>query len=254
MKLQSVFLAALASFGLANAVPASAQISDQDFSAAMDKYLSGAGAEKVANALEAHFRKKQQEAAEQQRKSAEQEMEEQFKNPVKIDPGSSPVKGPAGAKVTVIEFSDFQCPFCKRGKDTMDELLKAYPNDVKLVFKNLPLDFHQQAKPAAAAALAAGKQGKFWEMHDLLFENQGRLGDGLYEELAKELKLDVAKFKTDLKSPEIEKQIESDMSIARNNGIQGTPAFFVNGVAVRGAYPLDHFKKIVDRHLGKAQQ
>ncbi|MCB0317866.1 MAG: thioredoxin domain-containing protein [Bdellovibrionales bacterium] len=149
----------------------------------------------------------------------------------------------------MVEFSDFQCPYCKRGADTMAEVLKAYPNDVNLVFKNLPLPFHKQAGPAAKAALAAGKQGKFWEMHDRLFNNQQRLSAGFYEEQAKDLGLDVEKFKTDLNDPELEKQLKADMDLAQKHGISGTPGFFVNGVEVRGAMPVDHFKGIIDRWL-----
>jgi protein-disulfide isomerase len=222
------------------------------FASAMEKFLSSpTGQEKIANALQTHFQKKQAEQVESQRKTQEQELEDQFKNPVKLDLTGSPSKGNPNAKVVVVEFTDFQCPFCKRGSDTMAELLKAYPNDVRLVLKNMPLEMHPQARPAARAALAAGKQGKYWEMYDVLFDRQRDLADTLYPELAKSLGLNVAQFESDMKSEEIEKQITADMELGRKNGIQGTPGFFVNGVAVRGAYPLDHFKKIVDRHLGK---
>ena len=109
--------------------------------------------------------------------------------------------------------------------------------------------FHKQAKPAAAAALAAGEQGKFWEMHDALFNNQRSLSPTFYEEQAEKLGLDVDKFKKDMESEAIQKQIDEDVKLAGKHGISGTPGFFVNGVAVKGAYPLDHFKKIVDRWL-----
>lgn len=244
------FFASLLLGGLI-ASPAFAEVSEADFGKAMEKYLqSEAGQEKVAKAVEGYFKSRREEEVKKQQAKMQEDMETQFKNPVKIEVGSSPVLGPPNARVTVIEFSDFQCPFCSRGKQTMEELRKLYPNDVKVVFKHLPLDFHPQAMPAAKAANAAGKQGKFWEMHDLLFEKQKELAPELYEKLAQQLGLNIDKFKKDMEDPENEKSIKADMEIARANGISGTPGFFVNGVAVRGAYPIDHFKRIVDRWLG----
>ncbi len=229
---------------------AKAEISEKDFTTAIEKYLnSDAGMAKIGSSMEKYFQKRQQEAAKAEEDRAKAQVEEQFKNPVKIDIGKSPVKGPAGAKVTIIEFSDFQCPFCKRGRDTMDELAKAYPNDVKVVFKHLPLSFHEQAEPAARASWAAQQQGKFWEYHDELFNNQDKLGDEFYLATAKKFKLDEAKFKADMASEAAGAQIKEDAQLGSKNGIQGTPGFFVNGVAVKGAYPASHFKGIIDRWL-----
>lgn len=232
---------------------AHAEISQADLSSAMDKYLaSDAGRDAIGKTAQAYFKNMQEQAKKDQESREKAQLEEQFNNPVKIDIGSSPVKGPAGAKVTIVEFSDFECPFCVRGKNTMEEVLKAYPNDVKVVFKNLPLPFHKNAVPAAKAALAAGKQGKFWEMHDKLFDNQKSLNQATYEKIAGELALDVEKFKKDMADPALDKQIEEDKKIAEANGIQGTPGFFVNGVAVKGAYPFEHFQSIIDRWLAKS--
>jgi len=229
---------------LLSAGTAFAQGMDQSsFDKFMDSYLqSRGGPEKIANAIQEHFNKKQQEAQ-------QSELDTQFKNPVKIEIGASPVKGLPTAKVTIIEYSDFQCPFCRRGRDTMLEVTKLYPNDVKLVFKNLPLPMHKEATPSAKAALAANKQGKFWEFHDALFDNQDKLNAAFYEETAKRLGLDLAKFKTDMASEEIAQQIKEEAEVANKLGINGTPGFFVNGVAVRGAYPVNHFKMLVDRWL-----
>jgi protein-disulfide isomerase len=210
-----------------------------------------ANIEKVAKALEAHFTKKR---AEQEKAAAEdeaKEMEKQFSNPVKIELGNAPVKGNKDARVTIIEFSDFQCPFCQRGAQTMEEVIKAYPNDVKVAFKNLPLPFHPQAKPAAIAALAAHEQGKFWEFYSELFANQQNLSDEFYTATARKLGLDAAKFAADLKSEKIAKQVEDDMQLANSLGVRGTPGFFVNGVQVRGAREVEYFKQIIDRHLAK---
>ncbi len=214
--------------------------------------LSDKGQETIGKAMEGYVKRKQEEARKKQEEMMAAQLEDQFKNPVAIELGASPSKGPAGAKITIIEFSDFQCPFCKRGKDTAEEVMKAYPNDVKLVFKHLPLPMHPEAMPAAKASLAAHKQGKFWEMHDALFENQGGLGADFYTAQAAKLGLNVEKFKTDMADPKLEELVKADMAIAEKHEIRGTPGFFVNGVAVRGAYPVDHFKKIIDRLLSKA--
>ncbi|NLF25976.1 MAG: DsbA family protein, partial [Deltaproteobacteria bacterium] len=193
-----------------------------------------------------------------EKKQARQEeasLEEQFKSPVNVDTTSKrPSKGPENAKVVVVEYSDFQCPFCKRGADTVEQLLKEYPQQVKLIFKQLPLQFHSQALPAAKASLAAWKQGKFWEMHDACFSNQAALSDEFFVEQAKKLKLDVDKFKKDMESPEIAKIIEEDQAEAGKIGISGTPGFSVGGVLVKGAYPLPHFKTIVDRWLAGGEK
>lgn len=232
-----------APFSAVQVSSAHAQASQADFDKMMEAFLSSdKGAQKIADAMQAHFQKRQQRAA-------ETELEEQFKNPVKIDIGASPVKGPKDAKVTIIEFSDFECPFCKRGNDTMAEVAKLYPKDVKIVFKNLPLPGHANAEPAAKAALAANNQGKFWEFQDALFNNQRNLNDAKYVEIATELKLDLEKFNKDRASAEIAAQVAADAEIAKKHGITGTPAFFVNGVAVKGAYPVGHFKMIIDRWL-----
>ncbi len=223
-------------------------LASAEFEKAMEGYLANEkNVEKVGEALENYFRKKQEDRQQQQAKAEQEEMESQFKNPVKVDVGSSPVKGNPNAKITVVEFSDFQCPFCKRGMEVMYDLLKEYPNDVKVSFKNLPLPFHPQAKPAAIASLAAKQQGKFWEMHDELFANQERLGDELYVELAGKLGLDVEKFKKDLLDPKIAAEVEQDAALATKLGVSGTPGFFVNGVQVKGARPLPYFKEIVER-------
>ncbi len=224
--------------------------SDADFQAKIKEYInSEEGRKEVGASVEKYFQKRQEEERAKQAQAEGQGLEEQFKNPVKIEVGNSPVKGPQDAKITIIEFSDFQCPFCKRGKDTMDQILKAYPKDVKIAFKHLPLDFHKNAKPAALATLAAGKQGKFWEMHDIFFDNQSSLSPEFITATAEKLGLNMDKFKADMASDELAKQVEADMKLARENGIGGTPGFFVNGVAVKGAYPFDHFKGIIDRWL-----
>ena len=229
-----------------------ADLDQKAFEKSMDAYLAKeANLEKLSNAISTFFAKKREEQAKAANQAEEQRMEEQFKNPVKVDIGNSPSKGAKNAKVTVVEFSDFQCPYCGKGKEIVDQLVKMYPNDVKVVFKNLPLEFHPQALPAAKAAYAAGKQGKFWEMHDQLFDNQRSLADGFYEESAKKLGLNLEQFKKDFAAPETEAAVKADLELARSLQVQGTPNFFVNGVNLRGAYPIEEFKKIIDRWLAK---
>ena len=180
---------------------------------------------------------------------AEKQKEEEFnkllQERVVVDIGNSPVRGDKKAEYTIIGFSDFQCPFCKRGDDTIKEVMKKYGDKTKYIFKHFPLSFHPQAAPASKAAWAAGKQGKFYEYHDKLFENQGKLGDELYVQLAKDLALDLEKFNKDRASEDAQKQIDEDMKAGQAVGIQGTPGFILNGVKILGAYPADHFDKII---------
>jgi protein-disulfide isomerase len=230
-------------------------LTDDVFAAAMKRYLkSDAGPEEIGNAMQDYVKKQQAKAETDQVKKQEADLEAQFKNPLKVDVGNSPTKGPKDAPVTIIEFSDFECPFCQRGANTADEILKNYPKEVRLVFKNLPLPFHNNAVPAAKAALAAGKQGKFWQMHDVLFQNQKGLTEELFLNTAKDLGLDIEKFKKDMASDAIAKQIEEDKAAAQKVGISGTPGFLVNGVLVRGAYPFPHFKTIIDRWLEEGKK
>jgi protein-disulfide isomerase len=168
-------------------------------------------------------------------------------------PATMPVKGPENALVTIVEVSDFQCPFCSRVGPTIKELMKAYPNDIRIVWANQPLPFHNNAKPAAIAALAAHKQGKFWEMHDKLFENQQGLSAENYEKWAKEIGLDVEKFKKDQQDPAIAKQIDAEQAASNAVGAGGTPSFFINGKLIQGAQPVDAFKKAIDAALADAK-
>ena len=155
------------------------------------------------------------------------------------------VLGEQNAPVTVVEYGDFQCPFSKRGADTVNALKQKYGNKLMFVYKNLPLGFHPEAMPSAKAALAAGRQGKFYEFHDKLYENQDTLGEALYLKIATELGLNMKRFNTDRNSPEIESQIKADAEQAGKLGFNGTPGFALNGVKVLGAYPVEHFEKII---------
>ncbi len=161
-------------------------------------------------------------------------------------------KGPKAAKVTIVEISDFQCPFCKRGHDTMAQLIEKYGDSIKVHFLNLPLSFHKRALPAAKAAHAAGLQGKFFEYHDILFENNTALEDADLEAYAKQLSLDVEKWKKDKEAKETGDAVDRQARVANAMGITGTPGFFVNGEQVKGAKPIEEFAPIIDAHIAKA--
>jgi protein-disulfide isomerase len=164
------------------------------------------------------------------------------------------VKGPSEAKVTIFVFSEFQCPYCRIGAQRLDEALEDVKDQVKVVFKHFPLPFHDQAKPAAKAAMAAGEQGKFWQMHDLLFRNQQRLAeDAIFVELAEELGLDVDQFKKDMQKASFDEQIEADMKKGEELGVRGTPAFFIDGTRVIGAQPTEVFREVIEEALSEKQ-
>ncbi len=173
----------------------------------------------------------------------------------KVDiPSDSPSFGPATAKVTIVEFSDFECPFCSRVVPTLTQIKKDYAKDVRVVFRNQPLPFHASAKPAAEAAMAAHEQGKFWEMHDKLFTNQKALDRASLEKYAQEIGLNVAKFKAALDSGKFKAKIEADMAAGSAVGANGTPTFFINGREFVGAQPFDAFKKVIDEEIAKADK
>ena len=167
----------------------------------------------------------------------------------KLDLARAPVRGQEQAPVTIIEFSDLQCPFCARVTPTLQELMKQYPDQVRWVFKSFPLGFHADSPLAHAAALAAQRQGKFWEMHDLIFANQRNLKrDNLLAE-ARSLNLDMDRFTADLDSAEVKQQLEADKKEGEGLGVNGTPAFFINGKSFSGAMPIEQFQAAINNAL-----
>src|SRR5262245_17299849 len=167
----------------------------------------------------------------------------------KVAVGDAPTKGGKQPKVTIVEFSDFQCPFCSRVNGTLDQLLKDYGNDVSISFRHNPLPFHNNAMPAAMAAEAAREQGKFWEMHDKLFAGQQSLDRPSLEKFAQEIGLDMGKFKAALDKEKGKDRIKRDTDDATKFGARGTPNFFINGRNFRGAQPLEAFKGVVDEEI-----
>ena len=172
---------------------------------------------------------------------------------VSYDPAR--VRGDAGAPVTIIEFSDFQCPFCERAYLVIKELLAKYKGQVKLAYRDFPLrQIHPQAQPAAEASRCAGEQGKFWQYHDRLFENPSQLNGVALLEHAVALELDQKQFDGCLASGKFRAQIEQDLQDGNRLGVNGTPAFFINGVEVSGAQPAAVFEKIVKAELAGIRQ
>jgi protein-disulfide isomerase len=164
----------------------------------------------------------------------------------------SPVKGPPDAPITIVEFADYQCPFCARSEAVVQEVLKAYPTQARLVYKHFPLTAnHPQALPAALAATAAQRQGKFWEMHAILFANQRALSTEQIEGYARQLGLDMARFRADMASDEVKAQVEADRRLARRAGVRGTPTLFVNGRLVQDR-TVNGFRKLIDPMLTRA--
>ena len=169
----------------------------------------------------------------------------------KVAIGSSPVKGPNSAPIKIVEWSDFQCPFCSRATPTLAQIEREYGDKVQIAFKHMPLSMHPKARPAHAAAEAASMQGKFWEMHDLIFADQRGMSEAKYLEYATQLDLDIDKFKKDVASPQVEARIAEDYNQASKLGVTGTPAFFVNGRFLSGAQPFSSFKRLIDEALAK---
>ena len=165
--------------------------------------------------------------------------------------GASPVRGPERAPLTVVVFSDFQCPFCARSEATLRAIEEEYGSRVRFAFKNQPLPFHEHARLAAKAALAAGEQGKFWEYHDALFAHQDALEPAALERYAQGLGLDLARFRKAMESERVEAALVADAADATRLGVQGTPTFFVNGRRIIGAQPIAKFRAAATAALGE---
>lgn len=162
-----------------------------------------------------------------------------------------PSRGPVGAPITIVEFSDFECPYCSRAEETVSEVLRVYGDKIRLVYRDLPLPNHTNAPKAAEAAHCAGEQDKYWEMHAKLFANQRALDVASLKGYAKDLKLDQARFDKCLDSGAMAAKVEEGKKAGNELGISGTPAFFVNGILISGAQPFDAFKEIIDAELAQ---
>ena len=172
--------------------------------------------------------------------------------------GNAPQRGPKNAKVTIVEFSDFQCPFCKRVEDSVNQVMKDYGDKVHFVWRNKPLPMHPDAPLAAQAAMEAYKQkgsDGFWKMHDLLYGGQG--GDGLkreaLEKYAGQIGLDMTKWAAALDAGTHKPEVDADQKMGNDEGINGTPAFVINGYFINGAQPYAKFRKVIERAIAEAK-
>ena len=208
------------------------------FMAAVQKAAQGAQSKTQENAAK-------EEAA---------KFENEFKNPLqpKIDE-SAPMMGAKEAPITIVEYTDFQCPYCARGYSTLEEVRKAYGDKVRVLVKDLPLPMHPMAMPAAVRyeALMLESPEKAFKFYHEIFTNQAKLdgGEKYLDSVVKKVGGDAARMKKDMASDAVKAKINDDMEEAKKFGIQGTPGFIVNGVSIRGAYPAETFKKIIDRKL-----
>lgn len=158
-------------------------------------------------------------------------------------------RGPDGAPVTIVEFSDYQCPFCGRAEHTLRQLDELYPGKLRFVYRHLPLEFHDNALPAARAAVCAERQSRFWDYHDLLFANQRALSAAHLLQYATQLELDEASFRACLEAAATFQRVADDVAAGTTAGATATPTFFINGIALRGAQELEVFRKIIDQEL-----
>jgi predicted DsbA family dithiol-disulfide isomerase len=172
---------------------------------------------------------------------------------LKLAVGDDPTRGPADAPITIVEFSDFQCPFCSRATATLKKLDAAYPGKIRVVYRDFPLvQIHPNAARAAEAAACANEQGKFWPMHDAMFEHQDKLGEADLKQSAAALGLDATAFNTCLESGRHTAQWKKDTTEGESYGVQSTPAFFINGRLVVGAQPYESFARILDEELARS--
>jgi protein-disulfide isomerase len=168
--------------------------------------------------------------------------------PIPVD--GAPVLGPANARVTLVEFSDFQCPYCAEAVGKINAVLKAYPNDVKLIFKQYPLtDIHSQAALAAAAALAANRQGKFWQLHDAMFADRTHLTRTNILAMADKAGLDVKRFQQDWDSAAVKQSLAKDVGDGDKIGVDSTPTLYIDGQRYNGALALDAIRPIIDKEI-----
>ncbi len=176
--------------------------------------------------------------------------QEDFNKVYTIDVGASPIDGKKDAPITIVDFADLQCPFCARFYQPLQEVLKAYPDKVKVVLKNFPLSFHPNARPAAKLAFAANEQGKYYEMIELLLQNGANVSENKVKEYAKALNLDYSKLISDMKSKDVdyEKRITDDSNLGQQVDVQGTPTFFINGKKTN-ARDFNGYKAEIDKIL-----
>lgn len=167
----------------------------------------------------------------------------------KVATAGRPTRGPANAAIEMIEFSDFQCPYCQRANPTVARVLNTYGDKIRFTYRHYPLPSHPNARPAAEAAQCANEQGRFWEYHDRLFAHPNQLGAVDLKQHAAAVGLDTAKFNSCVDTRKYQSDVDTDVQAATEAGVDGTPAFFINGRMISGAQPYDVFKRVIDEEL-----
>lgn len=205
---------------------------------------------KFIDALNNAVKSAQENEGKRREEEEKKALEASFENPLKAEIRSDEsFRGNKDAQITLIEYSDFECPFCSRGYNTVRELLEKYKGNIRFVYKHLPLSFHPQAMPASQyyEAIRLQDEEKAWKFHDKIYENQRKLqnGESFLKSLAKELGVDMKRLAKDIKSEKVQERIDADMAEAAKFGFQGTPGFLLNGIPVKGAYPTSHFDGLI---------
>lgn len=239
---------------LSQRLDARGEITDEEVKAYYDEHVD----QMAGNSLEAVKDRIAQFLLAQRAGELVAELREQTGAVVRLEPTRVEVeaighsKGPDDAPVTIVEFSDFQCPYCKRVVPTLDQILEKYPDQVRVVYRHLPLErIHARAQPAAEAAACAGDQGKFWDFHHRVFENNRQLSDEDLERYAVDAGLEMEDFRQCVAERKFQQAVEADSAAAQSLGLSGTPAFFVNGIPLTGALPLEQFVDVIDAELAR---
>jgi protein-disulfide isomerase len=243
-------------------IAGSVQISEKEIQAFIkdqsipEEHINPQVKEKIKNYLEMERKKEAVDKwiADQTKKTpVEVYMQKPRRPTFPVEVGSAPFAGGKDAKVTIVEFSDFQCPFCAKGAEILKEIKNKYGNKVKVVFKNFPLPFHNQAEQAAVAGLCAYEQGqdKFWSMHDEMFAHQDSLDAEGLKKTAKKIGLKMDGFEKCLAENKYLTQVKADMEDGKKVKVKSTPTFFINGQLINGAQPMDVFKEIIEEELAK---
>jgi protein-disulfide isomerase len=252
-KTRGVDRAALIEQEITSKVP---QVADADVAAwyqANQSRVQGATLDQVRQPIRAYLLQERMQAA---RRQFVESLRSKTPVRVTLEPPRQQVaaangatKGPAAAPVQIIEFSDFQCPYCQRAQSTVEQVLNTYGDRIQFVYRHFPLPNHPNARPAAEASLCAAEQGKFWPYHDKLFASPSQLSEADLKKHAAELGLDAPKFDACVESRKYKAQVDADAQAGEQAGVNGTPAFFINGRLLSGAQPFEAFKRIIDDEL-----
>jgi protein-disulfide isomerase len=237
---------------LAEIKPAAVTDADVDAFYTQNKDRIPRPKEEVAGQIKQYLEQQGQQKAQQDFYA---KLQDKYKVEYKIEPmrvevaATGPAQGPANAPVTIVEFSDFQCPFCSRVIPSLNQVKEKYGDKVRIVFRQYPLPMHPQAQKAAEASLCANDQGKFWQLHDAMFANQQALGVDQLKAKATELGLNAETFNSCLDSGKYAAQVAADMKEGSAAGVSGTPAMFINGRFVNGAVPFEEIASVIDDEL-----